>query len=99
MAIDLLYPLAFVVLAGVAATNLASLPYTAGLVIVLLVLNSFRTSMFSTLGRKGKGIDLFFVEKPKLRKILKTDAYQNFELAEKNVISHNTASYLPKWVT
>ena len=38
-------------------------------------------------------IDLF-AEKPKLRKILKTDAYQNFELAEKHVISHNTATYI-----
>jgi hypothetical protein len=59
MAVDLVYPLAFVVLAGVAATNLASLPYTAGLVIVLLVLNSFRTSMFSTLARKGKELTCF----------------------------------------
>jgi hypothetical protein len=49
MAIDLIYPLAFVVLAGVAATNMTSLPYAAGLVVVLLVLNSFRTSIFSTL--------------------------------------------------
>jgi len=32
------------------------------------------------------------LEQPKLRKVLKPDVYQNFELAEKNVISHNTAS-------
>lgn len=50
MTVDLVYPLAFVVLAGVAATNMASLPYAAGLVMVLLVMNTFRTSMFSTLG-------------------------------------------------
>lgn len=49
MAIDLTYPLALLVLAGVAATNMASLPYATGLVVVLLAINSFRTSMLSTL--------------------------------------------------
>ena len=87
MAIDLTYPLALLVLAGVAATNMASLPYATGLVVVLLAINSFRTSMLPAL----ETIDVF-LEKPKLRKVLKTDAYQNFELAKKNVISHNTAS-------
>jgi hypothetical protein len=51
MAIDLTYPLALLVLAGVAATNMASLPYAAGLVVVLLAILSFRTSMLSTLER------------------------------------------------
>jgi hypothetical protein len=32
------------------------------------------------------------LEQPKRQKVLKPDIYQNFELAEKNVISHNTAS-------
>jgi cytochrome-b5 reductase len=88
MAIDLTYPLALLVLAGVAATNMASLPYAAGLVVVLLAILSFRTSML----HPGKTLTPV-IETPKLRKVLKTDAYQNFELTEKNVISHNTASY------
>ncbi len=50
MAIDLTYPLALLVLAGVAATNMASLPYATGLVVVLLAINSFRTSMLPAFG-------------------------------------------------
>ena len=49
MAIDLTYPLAMLILAGVAATNMASLPYATGLVVMLLAINSFRTSKLSTL--------------------------------------------------
>jgi hypothetical protein len=29
------------------------------------------------------------------RKVLIPDTYQNFELVEKDIISHNTASYVP----
>jgi hypothetical protein len=46
MAIDPVYPLALVVLGGVAATNRAFLPHAVGVVLLLLLLNAFRSSMF-----------------------------------------------------
>jgi hypothetical protein len=52
MAIDLIYPLSLIVLVAVAATNMASLPYAAGLVVLMLAFNSFNKSSLSTI-RKG----------------------------------------------
>jgi hypothetical protein len=88
MAIDLIYPLSLVILGAVAATNMASLPYAAGLVVLMLAFNSFNKSSLSTMQ-----IGVNCLGQPKLRKVLIPDQYQNFELAEKTVISHNTASY------
>ena len=88
MAIDPVYFLALVILGGVATTKREFLPHAAGVVLILLVLNTLRSSMFPMILRMTDGV----LEEPKLRKVLKPDVYQNFELAEKNVISHNTAS-------
>lgn len=46
MAIDLIYPVALVILGGVATTKREFLPHAAGVVLVLLVLNTLRSSMF-----------------------------------------------------
>jgi hypothetical protein len=59
------------------------------IVIILFVLNSLRSST-SPLA------DCFGLLLGKLRKVLIPDVYQNFELVEKTVISHNTASYLAR---
>jgi len=45
MAIDLVYPLSVLVLGGVAATNMAALPYAAGMVLLVLIYNAFRSSL------------------------------------------------------
>jgi hypothetical protein len=47
MAIDLIYPLSLVILGAVAATNMASLPYAAGLVVLMLAFSSFNKSSLS----------------------------------------------------
>jgi hypothetical protein len=49
MAIDLIYPLSLVILGAVAATNMASLPYAAGLVVLVLAFNSFNKTSLSTM--------------------------------------------------
>jgi hypothetical protein len=87
MTIDLIYPFALIILAGIAATKTEFLPYATGVVVLLLALNSMRSSLQLIHEPTADGL-----EQLKLRKVLKPDVYQNFELAEKNVISHNTAS-------
>jgi hypothetical protein len=46
MAIDPVYFLALVILGGVATTKREFLPHAAGVVLILLVLNTLRSSMF-----------------------------------------------------
>jgi len=46
MAIDPIYPLTLVILGGVATTKREFLPYAAGVVVILLLLNTLRSSMF-----------------------------------------------------
>ena len=46
MAIDPVYLLALVILGGVATTKREFLPHAAGVVLILLVLNTLRSSMF-----------------------------------------------------
>ena len=89
MAIDPVYPIALIILGGITATKTEYLPYAAGVVVLLLAANSLRSSLFLTIGI----ILMVVLEQPKVRKVLKPDIYQNFELAEKKIISHNTASY------
>ena len=47
MAIDLVYPFALIILGGVAATKTEFLPYATGVVVLLLALNSMRSSLHS----------------------------------------------------
>ena len=47
MAIDLIYPFALIILVGVAATKTEFLPYATGVVVLLLALNSMRSSLSS----------------------------------------------------
>ena len=90
MEIDPAYPIALVILASLAATKAEFFPYAAGAVMLLLALNSMKNSLLPHL---LKGIRLTSLEQPKLRMVLKPDVYQNFELAEKAVISHISAVY------
>jgi len=45
MAIDLIYPLSALVLGAVAFTNKDAIPYAAGLILLMLVYNTFRGSI------------------------------------------------------
>jgi hypothetical protein len=49
MAIEIVYPLALVVLGGVGATKREFFPHAAGLVLILLALNFLRSSLFPDL--------------------------------------------------
>jgi len=89
----IVYPLALLLVLGAAAAKREFIPHAAGVAAILVLFNAFTKSSKSPPTIISYMIINRLQESPKLRKVLKPDIYQNFELVEKTVISHNTASY------
>lgn len=87
-----LYIPAGLLILGTAIMDWNYIPHAIGLAIVLGAFKVFRGSELSPrLPAPGRVADTL----PESAKVLKPDLFQEFELSEKTVISHNVAMYAP----